>query len=53
MTETEFALVRFKGDTAKAAAPYRGVHPMSSEEVAESVFWSCRGCQKECVSRFL
>ena len=41
MTETEFALVRFKGDTAKAAAPYRGVHPMSSEEVAESVFWSC------------
>jgi len=46
MTETEFALVRFKGDTAKAAAPYRGVHPMSSEEVAG-------GCQKECVSRFL
>ncbi len=41
MTETEFALVRFKGDAAKAAAPYRGVHPMSAEEVAESVFWSC------------
>jgi 3-hydroxy acid dehydrogenase / malonic semialdehyde reductase len=41
MTETEFALVRFKGDVAKAAAPYRGVHPMSAEEIAESVFWSC------------
>jgi 3-hydroxy acid dehydrogenase/malonic semialdehyde reductase len=41
MAETEFALVRFKGDAGKAAAPYRGVHPMSPEEVAESVFWSC------------
>ncbi len=41
MAETEFALVRFKGDAQKAAAPYRGVHPMSPEEVAESVFWSC------------
>src|SRR5437588_4746495 len=41
MTETEFALVRFKGDAAKANAPYRGVTPMSPEEVAETVFWSC------------
>jgi 3-hydroxy acid dehydrogenase / malonic semialdehyde reductase len=41
MTETEFALVRFKGDAEKANTPYRGVHPMSAEEVAETVFWSC------------
>src|SRR5919201_6246323 len=41
MTETEFALVRFKGDSAKANAPYRGVQPMSAEDVAETVFWSC------------
>jgi NADP-dependent 3-hydroxy acid dehydrogenase YdfG len=41
MAETEFALVRFKGDADKADAPYRGVHPMSAQEVAETVFWSC------------
>src|SRR5436305_1406250 len=41
MAETEFALVRFKGDADKADAPYRGVKPMSAEEVAETVFWSC------------
>jgi 3-hydroxy acid dehydrogenase/malonic semialdehyde reductase len=41
LAETEFALVRFKGDTDKASAPYRGVTPMSAEEVAETVFWSC------------
>jgi 3-hydroxy acid dehydrogenase/malonic semialdehyde reductase len=41
MAETEFSLVRFKGDAAKADAPYRGVTPMSAEEIAETVFWSC------------
>jgi 3-hydroxy acid dehydrogenase/malonic semialdehyde reductase len=41
MAETEFALVRFKGDAEKANAPYRGVKPMSAAEIAESVFWSC------------
>jgi 3-hydroxy acid dehydrogenase / malonic semialdehyde reductase len=33
--------VRFKGDAEKAATPFRGVEPMSAEEVAETVFWSC------------
>jgi 3-hydroxy acid dehydrogenase / malonic semialdehyde reductase len=41
MAQTEFALVRFKGDAEKADAPYRGVTPMSAEEVAEAVFWPC------------
>jgi 3-hydroxy acid dehydrogenase/malonic semialdehyde reductase len=41
MAETEFGLVRFKGDAEKAATPFRGVEPMSAEEVAETVFWSC------------
>jgi 3-hydroxy acid dehydrogenase/malonic semialdehyde reductase len=39
--ETEFSLVRFHGDTDKARAPYKGLQPMTSEDIAETIFWSC------------
>ena len=32
LAETEFALVRFKGDKEKAQAPYTGLKPMSADE---------------------
>ena len=41
MAETEFSLVRFKGDSDKAKAPYKGMHPMSADDIAETIFWSC------------
>jgi NADP-dependent 3-hydroxy acid dehydrogenase YdfG len=41
MAETEFALVRFKGDKEKASAPYKGLEPMSADDIAECIFWSC------------
>lgn len=41
LCETEFSLVRFKGDKEKAAAPYQGLTPLSAEDVAEAVFWAC------------
>jgi NADP-dependent 3-hydroxy acid dehydrogenase YdfG len=37
MAETEFSLVRFKGDAAKAEAVYRGFPPLSAADVAEVV----------------
>ena len=40
MCETEFSLVRFDGDEAKAAAVYDGMQPLSGEDVAEIVFWT-------------
>ena len=40
MAETEFSLVRFKGDAEMAAAPYRGMHPLSAEDVADAVLWA-------------
>jgi 3-hydroxy acid dehydrogenase/malonic semialdehyde reductase len=41
LAETEFSLVRFKGDAEKAAAPYKGVKPMTAEDIAEQIFFVC------------
>lgn len=40
LTETEFSLVRFKGDDDKAAAPYAGTTPMNGDDIAETIFWA-------------
>jgi len=40
LVETEFSLVRFKGDAEKAAAVYRGVEPLTAEDVAECVLFA-------------
>ncbi|MFI5361067.1 MAG: SDR family NAD(P)-dependent oxidoreductase [Elusimicrobiota bacterium] len=40
LAETEFSLVRFKGDAAKAGKPYEGIAPLTAEDVAETIFWS-------------
>jgi NADP-dependent 3-hydroxy acid dehydrogenase YdfG len=37
MVETEFALVRFGGDAERAADVYRGLTPLSAEDVAETI----------------
>lgn len=39
MAETEFSLVRFKGDAARAAKVYEGVQPLTAEDVAEAIVW--------------
>jgi 3-hydroxy acid dehydrogenase/malonic semialdehyde reductase len=40
LVETEFSLVRFKGDAEKAAAVYRGIDPMTAEDVADCVLFA-------------
>jgi NADP-dependent 3-hydroxy acid dehydrogenase YdfG len=39
LAETEFSLVRFKGDTAKAGKVYEGMTPLTAEDVAETLVW--------------
>lgn len=37
--ETEFALVRFKGDEAKAASTYSGITPLTGADIADTIFY--------------
>lgn len=39
MAETEFTLVRTGGDQAASDKLYAGSHPMTSEDIAETIFW--------------
>ncbi len=39
LAETEFSLVRFKGDSARANKIYEGTHPLKPEDVAEILVW--------------
>jgi 3-hydroxy acid dehydrogenase/malonic semialdehyde reductase len=40
LTETEFSVVRFKGDEQKAGNVYSGTKAMTAEDIAESIFWA-------------
>jgi NADP-dependent 3-hydroxy acid dehydrogenase YdfG len=39
LARTDFSVVRFKGDQAKADKVYAGVHPLVAEDVAEAMVW--------------
>jgi len=39
MAETEFMLVRSGGNQAASDTLYKGAHPMSAEDIAETLFW--------------
>jgi len=39
LAETEFSLVRFKGDADKAKGPYAGLKPLTGDDIAEAVHW--------------
>ena len=40
MVETEFSLVRFKGDRQRAAAVYHGMKPLTGADVADCIVWA-------------
>ncbi|HZC31392.1 MAG TPA: SDR family NAD(P)-dependent oxidoreductase, partial [Gaiellaceae bacterium] len=39
LSETEFSIVRFKGDTEKASAVYEGVDPLQAEDIADCIMF--------------
>jgi len=40
LVETEFSLVRFKGDEERAKSVYRGMEPLTAEDVADCIVWA-------------
>jgi 3-hydroxy acid dehydrogenase / malonic semialdehyde reductase len=39
MVETEFSLVRFRGDRERAASVYKGIEALKAEDIAEVIFY--------------
>ena len=50
MAETEFSLVRFKGDAAKAKKAYEGFIPLVAEDIAEVVYYCTTLPEHVCIN---
>jgi 3-hydroxy acid dehydrogenase / malonic semialdehyde reductase len=42
LVKTDFSLVRFKGDAARAEKVYAGINPLVAEDIAEILVWVAR-----------
>ena len=40
LVETEFSIVRFDGDTERAAKVYEGMTPLTADDIADCIAWS-------------
>ena len=53
LAETEFSLVRFKGDEAKSDKVYEGLDPLVAEDIAEAMIWMATRPPHVCIDEIL
>jgi 3-hydroxy acid dehydrogenase/malonic semialdehyde reductase len=53
LAETEFATVRFKGDTTRAKKTYDGMTPLSAQDVADTMVWIASRPPHVCIAETL
>ena len=53
MAETEFSIVRFKGDAEKAKKVYEGVEPLTAEDIAETLVWIASRPHNVCIDEMV
>ncbi len=53
LAETEFSLVRFKGDAARAKKVYEGMQPLTAEDIAETILWVASRPAHVCIDEML
>jgi NADP-dependent 3-hydroxy acid dehydrogenase YdfG len=53
LAETEFSIVRFKGDKARAKKVYEGVTPLRAEDVAQALVWAASRPPHVCIDEMI
>lgn len=53
LAETEFSMVRFKGDEARARKVYEGVEPLRAEDIAETLVWMASRPPHVCIDEMV
>ncbi len=53
LAETEFSIVRFKGDEARAKKVYEGAIPLTAEDVAETLVWMASRPAHVCIDEVI
>jgi NADP-dependent 3-hydroxy acid dehydrogenase YdfG len=48
--ETEFSIVRFKGDEAMAKTVYDGYQPLKADDIADTIFYCANLPEHVCVN---
>jgi 3-hydroxy acid dehydrogenase/malonic semialdehyde reductase len=53
MAETEFSIVRFKGDAERAKKVYEGVQPLTADDIAEALVWAASRPPQVCIDEIM